>query len=81
MPRIQRATAFCLVLALTAQLACGTILYPERRGQKSGRIDPAVAIMDGIGLLLFLIPGSRRSRSISRRARSTCPAAAGVRSM
>ncbi|HEU4430607.1 MAG TPA: hypothetical protein VFT98_17740 [Myxococcota bacterium] len=57
MPRIHRATAYCLLLTLSAQLACGTILYPERRGQKSGRIDPAVAIMDGIGLLLFLIPG------------------------
>jgi len=57
MPRIHRATACCLLVALAAQLACGTILYPERRGQKSGRIDPAVAIMDGLGLLLFLIPG------------------------
>jgi hypothetical protein len=52
-----RATAFCLLIALTTQLACGTLLYPERRGQKSGRIDPAVAIMDGLGCLLFVIPG------------------------
>jgi hypothetical protein len=52
-----RATAVALLLALTTQLACGTILYPERRGQRGGRIDPAVAVMDGIGLLLFLIPG------------------------
>tara|TARA_R110000824_G_scaffold251955_2_gene440584 strand:- start:2991 stop:3428 length:438 start_codon:yes stop_codon:yes gene_type:complete len=36
---------------------CGTLLYPERKGQSGGRIDPSVAILDGIGLLLFLIPG------------------------
>ncbi len=36
---------------------CGTLLYPERKGQSGGRIDPAVAILDGVGLLLFLIPG------------------------
>ena len=57
MRRLQQATALGLLLALTTQLACGTLLYPERRGQRSGRIDPAVAIMDGIGLLLFIIPG------------------------
>ncbi len=36
---------------------CGTILHPERRGQPPGRIDPAVAILDGVGLLLFFVPG------------------------
>jgi len=44
--------------ALIFQLVgCGTILYPERKGQKSGRIDVGVALLDGIGLLFFLIPG------------------------
>jgi hypothetical protein len=32
-------------------------MYPERKGQKSGKIDSGVAILDGIGLLLFIIPG------------------------
>jgi hypothetical protein len=32
-------------------------LYPERKGQKSGKIDVGVAVLDGIGLLFFLIPG------------------------
>jgi len=36
---------------------CGTILYPERKGQKSGKIDAGVAILDGIGVLCFIIPG------------------------
>lgn len=44
--------------ALAAPLAgCGTLLYPERRGQKGGRLDTAVIILDGLGLLLFLVPG------------------------
>jgi len=44
--------------ALIIQLAgCGTLMYPERRGQKSGRIDVGVAVLDGIGLLFFFIPG------------------------
>jgi hypothetical protein len=38
-------------------IACGTILHPERKGQTGGRIDPGVAILDGIGLLFFIIPG------------------------
>lgn len=38
--------------------ACGYFLYPERRGQKPiGRIDPAIAILDALGLVLFVIPG------------------------
>jgi uncharacterized protein (UPF0333 family) len=47
-----------LTLTLIVNLAsCGTILYPERHGQKAGQIDPAVAILDGVGLLFFIIPG------------------------
>lgn len=46
----------CVVLVLQL-VGCGTILYPERKGQKSGKIDAGVAVLDGIGLLFFLIPG------------------------
>lgn len=48
------------LLATLGSLApsCGTLIHPERVGQpRMGRIDPAVAILDGLGLLLFLIPG------------------------
>ncbi|MBI1820813.1 MAG: polyribonucleotide nucleotidyltransferase [Nitrospirae bacterium] len=38
-------------------VSCGTILYPERQGQKSGQIDIAVAALDAVGLLFFIIPG------------------------
>jgi len=36
---------------------CGTIFYPERKGQLSGDIDPAVAVANGVGLLFFIVPG------------------------
>jgi len=46
-------------IALIIQLtACGYFLYPERRGQKPvGRIDPGIAALDALGLLLFVVPG------------------------
>lgn len=47
-----------VVIVFTLQItACGTLIYQERRGQTSGRIDPAIAILDGVGVLLFVIPG------------------------
>ena len=46
----------CAVL-ITQLAGCGTILYPARRGQQTGKIDAGVAVMDGVGLLLFVIPG------------------------
>ena len=52
-------TFYVLVCAvLIVQMAgCGTLMYPERRGQRGGRIDAGVAVLDGIGLLFFIIPG------------------------
>jgi len=53
-----KSIALGLIFFLTLSLAgCGTLIYPERRGQTGGRIDPAIAILDGVGLLVFLIPG------------------------
>jgi hypothetical protein len=55
---LQKSLALVLCGLLLVQLAgCGTLIYPERRGQTSGDIDPTVAILDGIGLLFFLLPG------------------------
>lgn len=48
--------AFLAALLLT-QSGCGTLLYPERVGQKGTQLDPAVVILDGIGLFFFVIPG------------------------
>lgn len=56
---ISRRT-FCLSgasLLATAASGCGTILYPERKGQPAGRLDWQVVALDTIGLLLFFIPG------------------------
>lgn len=36
---------------------CGTLFYPERKGQLSGDVDPVVAIANSVGLLFFIIPG------------------------
>ncbi|MEO1964175.1 hypothetical protein [Hyphomonas sp.] len=47
-------SATLLAASLTG---CGTLLYPERKGQGSGRLDPSIVMLDGIGLLLFLVPG------------------------
>ena len=38
-------------------VGCGTLMYPERRGQRGGRVDVGIAVLDGIGLLFFIIPG------------------------
>ena len=47
-----------LTITLVGNLAsCGTIMYPERHGQRAGQIDPLVAGLDGVGLLFFILPG------------------------
>ena len=46
-----------VALMISSLTACGTILYPERKGQIQGRIDPAVLALNGVGLLFYLIPG------------------------
>lgn len=53
-----RGTSLFIVAAvLFCTTSCGTIMYPERRGQSAGRIDVGVAVLDGIGLLFFFVPG------------------------
>jgi len=55
LPRWLKSLAVC---ALSFQMvACGTILYPERKGQRDGRLDVGVVLLDGVGLLCFIIPG------------------------
>ena len=58
--KIKKLGIHAILLVLIIQLSgCGTILYPERKGQSvdGARIDTQVAILDGLGLLLFIIPG------------------------
>ncbi|MCE8001546.1 hypothetical protein [Billgrantia ethanolica] len=55
---IRRAlTGLVLGVSITALVGCGTVFHPERKGQMSGRIDPVVAIANGVGLLFFIVPG------------------------
>lgn len=42
---------------LTQLTACGSIFYPDRRGQIEGKIDPAIAVANAVGLLFYVIPG------------------------
>ena len=56
--KLMKALYVSVCVVLIVQLVgCGTLIYPERKGQKGGRIDIGVAALDGIGLLVFLIPG------------------------
>ncbi|NLQ16149.1 polyribonucleotide nucleotidyltransferase [Marinomonas sp. M1K-6] len=51
------ARGIAAALLVTQVAACGTLLYPERRGQTNGQIDVGVAALDAIGLLFFFVPG------------------------
>ena len=42
---------------LTHLTACGSMFYPDRRGQIEGKIDPSIAVLDAVGLLFYVIPG------------------------
>lgn len=53
-------TAFTLFLASAVvwMTSCGTIFHPERVGQpRGGRLDLSIVLLDGLGLLLFFVPG------------------------
>ncbi|HEY5654005.1 MAG TPA: hypothetical protein VIR63_06525 [Pontiella sp.] len=55
-----RRSMIGLLSAATASLltSCGSIIYPDRVNQKHrGHIDPTIMILDGIGCILFIIPG------------------------
>jgi len=43
----------------TAFTGCGTLIYPERKGQPlRGQLDTSIILLDAIGLLFFVIPGA-----------------------
>ena len=54
----KRLVAGTLVAAMAlASTSCGTLLYPERRGQPRGVIDSGVLLLDAVGLIFFVVPG------------------------
>ena len=53
-----RVTGGALIAALLTQItACGTLFYPDRRGQIEGKIDPVIVALDAVGILFYVIPG------------------------
>ncbi|MEE1920915.1 polyribonucleotide nucleotidyltransferase [Pseudomonas sp. 148P] len=53
-----RVTGGILVATLLTQLtACGTLFYPDRRGQIEGKVDPVIVALDAVGILFYVIPG------------------------
>lgn len=47
-----------LVVTVYSTTGCGTVLHPERRNRAhSGQIDWKIAAMNGLGLVLFFVPG------------------------
>ncbi len=57
-PAIRGALTTALVVMFAAQLVgCGTLLYPERRGQPAGKYDTDIVLLDAAGLLVGIVPG------------------------
>lgn len=49
--------ALICALVVVLLIGCGTIMYPNRVGQRGGNIDAGVVVMDGLLVLLFVVPG------------------------
>lgn len=47
-----------MVVTVCSTTGCGTVFYPERRHHShSGQIDWKIAALNGLGLVLFFVPG------------------------
>lgn len=57
--KVTRRIALLLAVALAVESAsCGTVIHPERCGRPhSGALDPSIVVLDGLGVLVFLVPG------------------------
>jgi hypothetical protein len=55
--KLSRRQFSAALLPAVLAAGCGTILYPERRGQPPGQLDWGVVALNGIGLLFFFVPG------------------------
>jgi hypothetical protein len=60
---VQKIVSLLVCMLFFVQVGCGTIIYPERRGQQTPtlnrleRIDALVVVLDGILLFAFFVPG------------------------
>ena len=55
---MKKTVIFLFIFSLLTSLTgCGTVLYPERIGQRNGHLDSRIVILDGLGLILGVVPG------------------------
>lgn len=54
---LSRRQWLAATLVAVQQSGCGTIFWPERRGQPAGPLDLKVVALDAVGLLFFFVPG------------------------
>lgn len=54
---IRRTLAAGLALVMLNVSACGFLIYPERQGLRTHRVDGTVALLDAVGLLFYVVPG------------------------
>jgi hypothetical protein len=55
----KRRIGLVLTVALAVEsVSCGTLIHPERCGQPhTAVLDPSIVMLDGLGVLVFLVPG------------------------
>ena len=53
----QGVTVMLLACLLMATSSCAFFLYPERRGNSSGRVDAPILVADCALLIFFFVPG------------------------
>ena len=52
------ASLLLALFLLVPFTGCGTLFFSERQNKaNSGKLDPNILILDGIGLLFFIVPG------------------------
>ena len=54
---MRKTVGVIIVVMFLNMTACGYFLYPERVGQRGGRLDPAIVILDAAALLFAVLPG------------------------
>ncbi len=52
-----KIVSVAVIASMLFATACGTIMYPERRGQDKGDLDTNIVIGNALFLLLGVIPG------------------------
>lgn len=56
--RFRQFLSLLLAAVILTTASCGTLFHPERVGQpRGGKLDLSIVLLDGLGLLLFFVPG------------------------